>query len=558
MRKLENQMIPMRDGVHLATDLYLPDREGSYPLILLRTPYNKEGIVREPLYDQFPRFIANGYVVAVQDCRGTLNSEGVIDINGKNEHYDGYDTVEFLATQPYCNGKVGMFGLSYFGFTQVAAAAQNPPHLEALCPFMCTSLASFGTNRMQSVSAFHVAWAYGQLLEHPDEYFPDHAFREKIVPVLKENMTKLGEYSRILPMNENPAALIPDVPMLGDYIALTEGVEDKEFWDSIHSPMDYDNIHSAMLHGTGWYDVAMSSTVDNFVASRNSSDEYTRENARLLIGPWTHGGILPNEIDGIDYGAENSGQAQDVAGIMLSWFDRYLKGEDKDCFEGRVRYFILNSNKWMTSSEWPPVESKNRKLYLTASGTLAGEAGDESSMQLTYDPSNPVPSDHRDDQGRTMNADWSFAGERSDVLCFCSDIFSADTDLAGDIKAVICASTDVPDTDFAVRVTDIYPDGYERQICAGLVRARHRNGLFRNDFLEPGKRERFEIMAGHVGYCVKAGHRIGLQLMGSLFPAFNRNLNTKEAPSLGRDYVTAHDEICTGGENASYIEIPVI
>ena len=159
----------------------------------MRTPYNKEGIVQEPLYAHYPDFVKAGYIIAVQDCRGTCASEGEMNLNGGNEQEDGYDSVEFLASQPFCDGNVGMFGLSYFGFTQLAAAADAPKHLKAICPFMCSSLASFGTSQMQTIACFHLGWAYNQLLEHADQYMPDEEFRNKMLPILKENREKLNE-----------------------------------------------------------------------------------------------------------------------------------------------------------------------------------------------------------------------------------------------------------------------------------------------------------------------------------------------------------------------------
>jgi len=558
MRTIHNEMIPMRDGVRLATDIYLPDREGAYPVILLRTPYNKLGIVKEPLYEHFPRFIANGYGIAVQDCRGTLASEGKMNLNGGNEHEDGYDTVEYLAVQSFCDGNVGMFGLSYFGFTQIAAASGAPEHLKAICPFMCCSLASFGTSPMQTIASFHLGWAYGQILEHPEEYIPDPVERERLLPVLKENMGRLGQYSTYLPMNENPAAHVEGVPMLADYVDLTEGVEMKSFWDSIHSPMDYDHMHTAMLHGTGWMDAACMSTIDNFMAARRSKDDLTRESARLLIGPWTHGGVLPYHIEDLDFGAENSGDAQDVTGIMMRWFDRWLKEKDTDVFPSRVHYFVQNSNDWHEASDWPPPESVRTPFYLTSEGCLTEDVPAQGCLEMEYDPENPPPSNLADAKGRHMTADWSELPARSDILRFTSSILEDGATIAGNIRVVLYASTDVPDTDFACRLTDIAPDGYERQITAGLVRARHRNGLFTEDFLTPGETVRYEFGIGHAGYYLAPGHRIGIHVMGALFPQINRNLNTKEAPSLGKIWAVAHDTIYTGGEQASYIDLPLL
>lgn len=558
MRTIKNYMCPMRDGVRLATDLYLPDAEGAYPLILMRTPYDKNVFDGELVYSHYTEYVEAGYVVAIQDCRGANASEGRMNLNGKNEHYDGYDTVEDLAAQPFCNGRVGMFGLSYFGFTQMAAAGQKPPHLYAICPFMTCSLATFGTSTMQTISGMHLGWAYGQLLQHPETYMPDEAFRSRMLPILRENMGKLTEYAKVLPMNQNPAARLEGVPMLDNYIELLEGVETKEFWDKHFSPICYDNMHAALLNGTGWMDMACNHTIDNFMAARRSADEHTRESVRLLVGPWTHGGGLPHEIEGIDYGAENSGEAQNVAGMMLRWFNRYLKDMDDDCFEGRVRYFVMGSNDWRTAADWPPPEAERTRFYLAADETLQTTLPTAGEVPMDYDPMNPAPSALVDSQHRSLTADWSLISDREDVLEFRTDALAEDMTIAGNILVTLYAATDVPDTDFACRLTDIAPDGYQRQLAAGLVRARHRNGLFTNDFLTPGETVCYEFGIGNTAYRVEAGHRIGIQLSGSMFPGCNRNLNTTEPPALGSDYAVAHDRILFGGDCASYIDLPVL
>lgn len=558
MKTIKNFYCVMRDQVRLATDLYMPDQDGAYPVILMRTPYDKEGIVREPLYEHYPEFVKAGYVVAIQDCRGTCASEGEMNLNGGNEQEDGYDAVEFLAAQSFCDGNVGMFGLSYFGFTQIAAAAGAPAHLKAICPFMCCSLASFGTSSMQTVASFHLGWAYTQLLEHAAQYMPNAAFRNKMVPILEENRDKLGEYAKVLPMNQNPAALLEGVPMLRDYLDLVEGVEKKEFWDSIHSPVSYDDIHTAILCGTGWMDGACNSTIDNYMAARRSADSYTRENAFLLIGPWTHGGVMPSRIEDVDFGAENTGEAQDVSGTMLRWFNRYLKQQPETVLPDRVRYFMQGSNDWHTAADWPPPQARPVKYYLADCGKLEASPAAAGEAPLTYDPMNPAPSMIVDAKKRMAMADWSEISQRDDILEFHSDPLTRDLRLAGTVRMNLYAVTDVPDTDFVCRLTDIFPDGYQRQIAAGFVRARHRNGLFTNDFLTPGETVLYEFGIGHTAYCVPAGHRIGIQLTGSMFPGINRNLNTTQPPALGSDYAVAHDRIFFGGEQASCLELPVL
>lgn len=558
MKKIKNFYCVMRDQVRLATDLYLPDQDGAYPVILMRTPYDKEGFAWEPLYAHYPEFVEAGYVVAIQDCRGTCASEGKMNQNGGNEQEDGHDAVEYLAAQPFCDGNVGMFGLSYFGFTQIAAAAGAPAHLKAICPFMCCSLASFGTSPMQTVATFHLNWAYAQLLEHAETYMPDEKFRSKMFPILKENLEKLGEYAKTLPMNQNPAALLDGVPMLRDYLDLVEGVEKKEFWDSIHSPICYDNIHTAMLCGTGWMDGACNSTIDNYMAARRSADPYTRDNAFLLIGPWTHGGGLPSQVEDVDFGADNSGEAQNVAGVMLHWFNRYLKQKDDVFLPDRVRYFMQGSNDWHTAADWPPPLARPVKFYLAGSGKLETAPSEAGEVPLTYDPMDPAPSMIVDKQKRMAMADWSEISHRDDIVEFQSDVLAEDLALAGTVRMHLYADTDVPDTDFVCRLTDVSPEGYQRQITTGFVRARHRNGLFTNDFLTPGETVLYQFAVGHTAYRIPAGHRVGIQLTGSMFPGINRNLNTVEPPALGSDYAVAHDRIFFGGEKASCLELSVL
>lgn len=558
MRTIKNFFCLARDQVRLATDLYMPDQEGAYPVILMRTPYDKGGIMNDPLYKHYPEFVDTGYIVAIQDCRGTCASEGEMNLNGGNEQEDGYDAVEFLAAQPFCDGNVGMFGLSYFGFTQAAAAAGAPPHLKAICPFMCCSLSSFGTSSMQTVASFHLNWAYTQLLEHPEEYMPDKAFRDKMLPILKENQKRLGEFAKTLPMNQNPAALLEGVPMLGDYLDLVEGVEKKEFWDSIHSPISYDGMHTAMLCGTGWMDGACNSTIENYMAARRSEDSFTRENAFLLIGPWTHGGELPGRVEDVDYGDENSGEAQDVSGLMLRWFNRYLKQREETVLPDRVRYFMQGSNDWHTAVDWPPPQSRPVKFYLSADNGLKREVPEAGEGALTYDPADPAPSAIVDKKKRMAMADWSEISDRKDILEFHSAPLAGALSIAGSIRMNLYAATDVPDTDFVCRLTDIAPDGYQRQIAVGYVRARHRNGLFTNDFLTPGETVLYRFGIGHAAYRIPAGHAVGIQLTGSMFPGINRNLNTTESPALGSDFAIAHDRILFGEGQASCIELPVL
>ncbi len=256
--------------------------------------------------------------------------------------------------------------------------------------------------------------------------------------------------------------------------------------------------------------------------------------------------------------AENSGEAQDVSGTMLRWFNHYLKQKDEAFLPDRVRYFMQGSNDWHTAADWPPPQSVPVKFYLAPDAKLCREVSDAGEASLVYDPMDPAPSGIVDQKKRMAMADWSEISARKDVLEFHSDFLKEDLLLAGSIRVSLYAATDVVDTDFVCRLTDIAPDGYQRQIAVGYVRARHRNGLFTNDFLTPGETVLYQFGIGHTAYRVPAGHAIGIQLTGSMFPGINRNLNTAEPPALGREHAVAHDRIFFGGQTPSCLELPVL
>ena len=186
----------MRDGCRLATDVYLPSEEGKWPAVLYRTPYGRNSLETDPLYSRFPELVADGYAVVTQDLRGTGESEGTLGLNGQNEFDDGYDAVEWLAQQPFCDGSVGMFGLSYPGFVQNAAASRRPPHLKAVCPFMCPSQQPFGIRKGHVRHMQHLFWAYAQTLAHPDNYIPDASRREDVLLQMRENFSRLERKTR--------------------------------------------------------------------------------------------------------------------------------------------------------------------------------------------------------------------------------------------------------------------------------------------------------------------------------------------------------------------------
>ena len=547
----------MRDGCRLATDVYLPSEEGKWPAVLYRTPYGRNSLETDSLYSRFPELVADGYAVVTQDLRGTGESEGTLGLNGQNEFDDGYDAVEWLAQQPFCDGSVGMFGLSYPGFVQNAAASRRPPHLKAVCPFMCPSQQPFGIRKGHVRHMQHLFWAYAQTLAHPDNYIPDASRREDVLLQMRENFSRLEEMIAQKPPAECEAAQIPEVPILKDYLDVMDGAEDPEYWKKMHMPIDFDQVRVPALFGTGWLDGAREWTIDSYLAARRSRDPLTREHARLIIGIWPHGGDMPDTVEGTDYTPAASGRNAGVFESMHRWFDLWLKGKEEE-EEPRVRYFVRGSNLWRTAEDWPP-EGKTWKLYLHADGTLS-EHSERQGGQVSYtvDPADPMPSAITDRAGRRMTADWQDLGERKDAALFVTSPLEKERTLAGTMKMHLYASADTPDTDYACRLFDIAPDGRRTELLAGLIRARHERRLFDPEMIAPGEVHEYCFDAGNAANMFAAGHRIGLQVMGQLYPDYDRNMNTGESTAHGMHMRTSRHTLYTGAEQASCLEMNLI
>lgn len=548
-------MIPLRDGVCLASDLYLPERSGRWPLILFRTPYGRAQLPDHPPYGPVGYWLERGYALCAQDVRGTGDSQGQLGLGGDREFEDGEDVIRYLARQDFCNGRIGMFGLSFPGFVQNAAAAQAPEALRAICPFMCPALHPFGAHRPQVLHMEHLMWAYGQLLAFPETYLPDPAVRARLLPALQENARHLPQLLLELPLCSCPAAAYPEVALLGEYRSLLAGIGEEAYWKRMHMPIDFRQVRAAMLFGTGWLDAAREWTIESYLAARKES----RAPVRLLIGPWAHDERLKHEIDGVDFGTAASGEGQDVRGMMLRWFDRCLRDQPAEPFPRRVRYFMRGSNTWHDADEWPPEQAVLQPFYLCADGALRPQP-DHSVQRLAYtaDPADPTPSAIVDAAGRTLNADWSQVSRRQDVLCFRSVPLTRPLRVAGTAQVSLYAATDVPDTDFVCRVLDVDAQGRETALCVGMLRASVRHGGFQRVWLQPGRVERYAFDAGNLANEFQPGHCVEIQICSFLYPTCDRNLHTVSPIGEGCYGVPAHQQVFAGGSVPSVIYLPVL
>jgi putative CocE/NonD family hydrolase len=551
-------MIPMRDGVKLSSDFYFPDAEGKFPAILIRTPYNNS----IPVYDRYGKFYATrGYVVVIQDCRGRYDSEGEW-YPFVGEEYDGYDTVEWIAKQPWSNGKIGMTGVSYVGFVQWMAAVEQPPHL--------TCIFTYGSPS----NIYGDTWfSYGTL------YLMDAMTWAFLMHGRTNQNMGVNEWLNL--KDHLPLATLDE--FLGRKI---------EFWKEWLSHPNYDeywakqgmknryqriNIPSVIV--TGWYDDGQHGALENYYGLMREGTDFAKKNAKLIIGYWRHGGPYPHsENDYTKLGAFDFGPDAllDLETYELRWFDCWLKEFKNNIMnEAKVKLFILGKDEWRDEKEWPLPDTEYTKFYFHSSGkanTLFGDgrlsmevSGEQPPDKYVYDPADPVPSVRGGTGARggisSDPIDQRVNEKRMDVLCYTSDVLKDDIEIVGPVKIVLFASSSARDTDFCGKLVDVHPNGAAYNVCyaaSGLISARFRESMEKPSLIEPGKVYRYEIELRPTGTILKKGHRIRVEISSSDFPIFNRNLNTGKDPYTTTEMVKADQEIFHNPEYSSHIVLPVI
>jgi len=537
----------MRDGVVLRADILRPDAPGRFPAIVYRTPYGKTEAWRDS--ELLLKLARAGYVVVVQDVRGRYRSEGVFDPY-RQEGKDGYDTVEWAASLPYCDGNVGMAGLSYPGAAQWLAAAEAPPHLKAIVPAMCFSN---GRQFFYFGGAFDLSWISW--------------IHNSMLPDLRARLRKPGPQSeaevdedwkagkeawlRHLPLRELP--IFKDLAPF--YYEWLDHPDDGPYWDYANIEASYERILVPALNVSGWHDEGYGpiGAVRNFNGTRSKG-------SRLIIGPWTHGTprVTKLTVGALDFGP-NAGL--DYAEEALRWFDRWLRGApngvDRD---PPVWLFVMGANVWREEQEWPLGRTRYTPFYLGRGGRLTDSLpqANEDPARYTYDPLDPVV----DPQGGTLGPfDQSGLQSRTDVLAFSSEPLASDLEVTGRISVELWIASSAPDTDFFVRLLDVHPDGKAYNLMSPtleVLRARYRENEREPKLLTPGKPERLVLRHMLTSNVFKAGHRIRVLVTSSFFPHFDRNLNTGQP--IGVDAITqkADQTLFRDSQRPSRIVLPVI
>jgi len=544
---VETVHVSMRDGVLLATDIYRKPSVERAAVLLMRTPYNK---ARAKSVAE--RYAAAGYIAVIQDCRGRFESEGDF-VPYNSEGQDGYDAIEWLGKQPWCNGRIGMWGASYVGATQWQAAAERPPGLITIAPTATWSsfyrnLYLGGALRISLIAG----WAAGNS-QKPEGAVVTTDWKKTLLH---------------LPLSEVDQKVGWSIPWLRGI--LTHPRLDG-YWKRVELTDEIVDLDLPMQHIVGYYDFFSRESVSNFMRMHQQArDPQTRRHQQLILGPWDHGSIGAAKVGEIDFG-QNA--VIDKAGENLLWFDRFLKEEDASANEVNpaVRYFSMGNNVWHGASTWPPNGFKSESFYLHSSGDANTAQGsgklnqmppteNELSDSFRADPDDPVPACPVSESQSVMVATWAPVDqrpieERADVLVYTSSPVTDPLTFAGNAKAELFVSADTADADWVVKLIDVHPDGFSQNLAVGILRGRFRDSELYPTPLEPGKVYKLMIDLGPVAAQIREGHRLRVDICGAYFPLFDRNSNTAEGP-FGENSIVSTERVYHDTTRMSRILLP--
>lgn len=549
----------MRDGIALRADIYRPQAEGKFPVILERTPYNKAGEFGFGL-----KAAARGYVVIIQDVRGRYTSEGEW-YTFKNESRDGFDSVEWAGTLPYSNGKVGMWGGSYVGATQMLTAITSPPHLAAIAPVV-------------TASNYHNGWTYqgGAFEQWFNESWTSGLAQDTFNRRVQKNTNALEGIQK-LPLTSYPlfnggATDSGETRELASYFLdwLAHPSYD-DYWKQLSIEDHHDKVMVPVFSTAAWYDIFLGGSLRNYTGIKaHGGSEAARNGQRLLVMIGGHAGG-GRKIGDVDFGPQADFDGDEV---MLRWYDHVLRGIDNGVErEKPVKIFVMGKNVWREEDDWPLARAKATPYYLHSGGSANGLNGegtlstsaphDEPADHFVYNPSDPVPT-----IGGPLCCDGFHlpAGPRDqrpnearhDVLVFTTPPFKTDFEVTGPVSLELYARSTAVDTDFAAKLVDVWPNGFAQNLTEGIVRARYRESQEKPQLMQPGEIYKFDVDLWATSNVFLAGHQLRLEISSSNFPRFDRNLNTGEEQSRGTRMVKAANTILHDAKHPSALILSVV
>jgi uncharacterized protein len=565
---VRGQKVPLRDGVELTVDLHLPDVAGPVPAVLTQTPYDRTS----PAWTgRAPFYAKRGYAYVLSDVRGRFASGGDWDPFDAKHKTDGYDLVEWIAKQPWCSGKVGTLGLSYMGWTQWWTATQAPPSLKVIVPEVAPPDHFYNMPYQQGVA---VAWALdwasmmaGRRFQAVGPgprsgFFAHRDVDMRVTPLLALN----GRHGS------------PKTAWFETWIR--DNTSTSPYWQGIayQRPEDYGKITVPSLNVTGWFDADHPGSPMNYLGMKQHGGSTAARHPALVIGPWSHLFNRNRKLLGVDYGPD---ALIDWNGYVCRWFDHYLKGVENGVdADPRVHVFVMGRNRWHAEKDWPLPGAVPTAFYLRSGGranSVRGDGGlsrtppgEEPADAYVYDPEAPTPSAITGDDIFGPDAVRGPA-ERDDVLVYQTPALDEDMEVSGPLRATLFASTSARDTDWMLRLVDVFPDGRAALLCDGVLRARCRDprqaGAFTPDFtperlseIEPGRVYEYTIdfWRGTANVFLK-GHRLRVEVSSGYFPFYLRNLNTG-ADNIGLETrsVVARQKIFHSAAYPSHVTLPLM
>jgi len=540
-----NQRVKMRDGVELSADVYRPDAEGRFPVILSRTPYNKNGSRQ---LDFGRTFASRGYAYIEMDVRGRGDSDGTF-IPYRNDGLDGYDAIEWCSQQPWSTGKVGTIGGSYNGRIQWLTAIHQPPHLATMIA-MVTPSDPFVESPTGLPMPMMISWYH---------YTAGHVLQN----VNAVDWSKIHSHLPIYTMDE--AAGRPNKLWKEE----VEHSKLDEWWEPLRYQNKFDRVLVPVLHISGWYDDEQIGTPLNFIGmTTKGKTEEIRRSQKLLMGPWPHAVLsTPRKLGEVDFGPE---AIMDLNGYFLHWLDYWLKGIDNGVMkEPPVHIFLMGENQWVDENEWPIARTQWTKYYLHSQGranSLFGdgmlskaEPGNEPTDSYTYDPARPVPFITEPTFSQIGGPDdYQPVERRDDVLVYTSEPLPEDMEICGPVSVKLFSTSSAPDTDFMAKLLDVWPDGFAQRLTDGMVRARFREGMDKPSLIEPNRIYAYDIDLWNTCQMFKKGHRIRIEIASSAFPKYDRNLNTGEELGKTTRMQKAVQKIYHELKSNSYVLLPIV
>jgi len=551
--------VPMRDGVTLRADVLRPRGDGPFPVLVYRTPYGKEPALQE--YTTFRHAVEHGYAVVVQDVRGRYASDGEFRPY-ENEGRDGYDTIEWAARQPWSNGAVGTFGLSYPGAVQWLAAVENPPHLKAMVPAMTFSSAQnfFYAGGLWDMSWIEWIW---------DNIAPDiRAKRDLPGPKTPDDASAAWGQASPKMLYTVPLDQLEELRGIAPYYYYDwlKHPYDDPWWDWCDLRSKYSRVHAAVLNFSGWYDdnYGPEGATTNFAGLLKARASEPDPQTHLLVGPWVHGVASTAKTKS---GERQFGPAAaiDYDEVVLRWMDRYLRsvpnGVEK---EKPVRYFVMGDDQWREADAWPPASTSTSYYLATPKsgdvhGRLSTDAPREKNALGSFlsDPEKPVLNSYSSSGAH----DYKSLVERKDVMTFDSAPLERDIEVTGPINADIYLACDCLDTDLWVRLLDVAPDGTAFNLMSpglDVLRASYRDLKKGRQLLTPKRVHELHLENLITSNVFQKGHRIRVQISATFFPNFSRNLQSGELENSSAKMQKANISIYTDRRHPSRIVLPVV